>query len=78
MELLIAESLVSFKKILPFAIFGLFTAAAWWLLESLSMAKLKAEQRLEDYNDPRRRRMREANVVKKESGYLVKGKKLIY
>ncbi|MFP6613639.1 MAG: type II secretion system F family protein [Pirellulales bacterium] len=69
MELLIAESLVSFKKILPFAIFGLFTSAAWWLLESLSMAKLKAEQRLEDYNDPRRRRIREANVVKKESGF---------
>jgi tight adherence protein C len=68
-EALIAESLISFKKVLPFAIFGLFTAAAWWLLETLSKAKPKAEQRLEDFNDPRRRRMREASVKKEGSAF---------
>ncbi len=67
MDLLLAEQIISFKTVLPFAVFGLFAAAAWWLLETLAAGKPKAEQRLEELNDPRRRRLRKAQTVRDNS-----------
>jgi tight adherence protein C len=62
-NVLLADQILTFKTVLPFAVFGLFAAAAWWLLETLATGKPKAEQRLEELNDPRRRRLRSAQAI---------------
>jgi len=56
----ILADLISFKTIFPFAIFGLFAAAAWWLMEMFAGQKPRAEQRLEDLKNGGRRRQTEA------------------
>jgi tight adherence protein C len=65
----ILAELISFKTIFPFAIFGLFAAAAWWLMEMFAGQKPRAEQRLEDLKNPGRRRQgetaKEASKVSK-------------
>ena len=54
---MILADLISFKTIFPFAIFGLFAAAAWWLMEFFAGGKPRVEQRLEDLKNPTRRRL---------------------
>jgi tight adherence protein C len=53
--MLLAE-VIDVSRFLPVAIFGLFAAAAWWLLESVASGKPRAEQRLEEFRQPRLRR----------------------
>jgi len=53
---MLASSLFDFESVLPFAIFGLFAAAAWWMLEMLASGRPKAEQRLEEMHSPSKRR----------------------
>lgn len=48
--------LFDFSRFLPVAIFGLFAAGAWWLLELFATGKPRAEQRLEEFREPRLRR----------------------
>ena len=64
--MLIAE-LLNFKMVMPFAVFGLFAAAAWWGLEFIGSKNRKTEQRLDDFKDPSRRKkaesVKEASVV---------------
>lgn len=62
---MILADLISFKTIFPFAIFGLFAAAAWWLMEFLAGDKPRAEQRLEHLRNPQKRR--DAETAKETS-----------
>jgi tight adherence protein C len=53
---MILAELLNYKLVVPFAIFGLFAAVAWWLMETLAGKKPRAEERLEDLKNPGRRR----------------------
>ena len=39
---------ISFSKLIPFAVFGLFAAGAWLVLEMLASRKPRAQERLDD------------------------------
>jgi tight adherence protein C len=60
---------IPLSKLIPFAIFGLFAAGAWVLLEMLGGSKPRAEERLEELRNPqsRRRDAQGAPVVKKSA-----------
>ena len=63
---------IDFAYILPFAAFGLFAAGAWLLLDYLSARKNMAEQRLDDYSDPNRRKRDEAGGATKTSDAMTR------
>ena len=56
---MILADLLDFSRFLPLAIFGLFAAAAWWVLERFATGKPRAEQRLDEFRDPQLRRREE-------------------
>ncbi len=61
-------ALISFTKLLPFAIFGLFAVGSWIVLEMLGGRKQRAEERLEELRNPQARRRDElASPVKKSA-----------
>jgi tight adherence protein C len=47
--------LISFEKLLPLAIFGLFAVVAWWVLGVLAGRRTRADERLEEYSNPAKR-----------------------
>ena len=55
-SLILLTSLFSFNALVPFALFGLFAAAAWWVLEKMAARKPRAEERLDEFKNPGRRR----------------------
>jgi tight adherence protein C len=59
--------LINFESLVPFAVFGMFAAGAWWLMEMLASRKGRALERLEEFKNPgqRRRREDEGGLVKK-------------
>lgn len=74
-------SLINFEELLPVAIFGLFAAAAWWLLEVLANGRNRADERLDEIKNPALRRGRDAGpksekafgrVIEKASPALAK------
>jgi tight adherence protein C len=57
---------LSFEKLVPLAIFGLFAVGAWLLLEAVGASKGRAQERLEELKNPLLRRGREdGSPVKK-------------
>lgn len=52
-------NLVNFTDLVPFAIFGLFAAGVWWLLDALADRKSRAVERLDEIKDPTLRRRKE-------------------
>jgi tight adherence protein C len=52
-----AESLISFEAFVPLALFGMFAAMAWWVLDYMTAGKPRAMERLEELADPRKRRV---------------------
>ena len=58
-----ASSLINFEELLPFALFGLFAAGAWWLLGLLTSGDNRANVRLEEIKDPQRRRNRDGGAA---------------
>jgi tight adherence protein C len=56
-------------KLIPFAIFGLFAAGAWMILEILGGRKQRADERLDEIRNPQARRRNEdgASPVKKSA-----------
>jgi len=42
----------NFATLIPFAIFGMFAAVAWWMLNKMATGKTRSERRLEEINDP--------------------------
>lgn len=64
--MIFAAQLFSFEDFLPFALFGLFAAGAWWLLELVATGKSRAVERLDELRDPNARRKRDFSAVKKQ------------
>lgn len=46
---------MTLTDVLPFAIFGMITLGAWWLVDMLSRRKSRADERLDELRDPRLR-----------------------
>lgn len=59
--------LVSWDKLMPIAVFGAFAAATWWLLDVLATPKPRAEERLDEFKNPRKRRNEENSPTKKSA-----------
>ena len=64
--------IVSWDKVMPFAVFGAFAAAAWWLLDMLATSKPRAEERLEEFKNPRARRRDGDDGPTKKSATMTK------
>lgn len=64
---MILADLVNPEQLVPLAIFGLFAAAAWWVLDHLAAGKPRAVERLDELKNPalRRRKVEDTDVVKK-------------
>ncbi len=71
LPLLLAD-LISWEKLLPLAVFGAIAAAAWWLLDMLATSKPRAEERLDEFKNPRARRREEDNSPTKKSATMTK------
>jgi tight adherence protein C len=56
---MILAEMLDFARYLPLAVFGLFAAVAWWLLETVAASKPRVEQRLDEFREPRLRRRSE-------------------
>src|SRR5271156_5377417 len=68
LPILLAE-LITWEKLLPFAVFGGIAVVVWWLLDFFASAKPRAEERLEEFRNPRsRRRDEDASPTKKSAG----------
>jgi tight adherence protein C len=67
--MLFLGALISFSKLVPLAVFGLFAAGAWLLLEALASRKPRAQERLDELRYPtaRRRNDESASPVKKSA-----------
>lgn len=62
---MLAPALISFETIVPFAVFGLFAAGAWWLLDMIAGQRTRASERLDEINDPSRRAAKGQKSAKK-------------
>ena len=60
------------QLLITLAIFGMFGAGAWWLMELLAAGKPKTEQRLADIKNPVRRRRAGMGEGAKESSAMAK------
>ena len=54
-HLIFLTSLFDMKALMPFALFGVFAAVAWWMLERMAAGKPRVEERLDELKDPRKR-----------------------
>lgn len=63
---MILADLFRFDDVLPFALFGLFAALAWWGLELLAAGKPRTLERLDELKNPKARRKDPQAVVKKQ------------
>ena len=65
--------LLSFSDLIPFAIFGLFAAAVWWVLDMVADRRSRAVERLEEIKDPTlRRRKEQSSASAKKSDAMAK------
>lgn len=46
----------SYVSVLPVALFGMVAAATWWAMQTIAARRPRAEERLDEINDPSRRR----------------------
>lgn len=53
---MLLADLISFQKLLPLAIFGLFAVVSWWLLSLTAGKRTRAVERLDELRQPLRRR----------------------
>jgi len=58
--------------LLPYAIFGAFAAAAWFLLDWFSRKKPRTDQRLEEIRDPATRKRREGSASQSKTDTMAK------
>ena len=65
---MIFAELFTFEDLVPFAMFGLFAALAWWGLELVATGKPRTLERLDELKNPRaRRKVAEAALKKPDS-----------
>lgn len=71
-----ADDLFNFEKLVPLALFGMFAAAAWWVLELIATGKTRTEHRLDEIKNPRKHRDlgRELTMKKQDRVSRVLGK----
>ncbi len=62
---MLLADLISFEMLLPFAAFGAFALVAWWLMDWFAASRSRAVERLEEFKNPRARRMDEPGSMKK-------------
>lgn len=62
---MIFADLFSFEDLVPFAMFGLFAALAWWGLEMVATGKPRTLERLDELKNPRARRKEAEAAMKK-------------
>jgi tight adherence protein C len=67
---LFSATLISFDKLIPLAVFGLFAAVAFWLLEYVAGRPTRVHERLDELRNPLTRR-RDAAGVKAKKGDAV-------
>jgi tight adherence protein C len=68
-----AESLIHFDQLVPWALFGAFAAAAWWLLDFLGSSKSRTIERIDELKDPNKRRAtQQRQTAMKESDAMTK------
>ncbi|HEV3021159.1 MAG TPA: type II secretion system F family protein [Pirellulales bacterium] len=67
--MIVAAKLIQFEQLVPFAVFGMFAALAWWMLDRLAAGKSRAVERLDEFKNPalRRRKVEEATTVVKKA-----------
>ncbi len=70
--MILANGLISFEQFLPIALFGLFAAAAWWVLGLVAANKPRALERLAELKNPRARRTPQTDAVLKRSDPMTK------
>lgn len=68
--LLLAQ--IDLTALVPFAVFGMFAVVAWLVLEKVAADKSRAEQRLDDFRDPNRRKIREAAAANSKKDTMAK------
>ena len=65
--MIFAAQLFSLEDLLPFAVFGMFAALAWWALELVAAGKSRAVERLDELKDPlARRKKADTSALKKQ------------
>ncbi len=62
---MILADLIKFEDLVPLAVFGMFAALAWWVLEHVAAGKSRAIERLEELKNPRRRNLAHDLPVRK-------------
>ncbi len=56
---MLAQQLINFESLVPFAVFAMFAAGVWWLLDFLAERNNRAVQRLDELKDPLAHRQRQ-------------------
>ena len=69
---MIFADLFSLERLLPFAMFGMFAAAAWWVLERVAAGKPRALERLDELKNPRARRAQAGTSALKKADTMTK------
>jgi len=66
---ILASQVIHFEQLVPFAVFGLFAALAWWALDRMAAGKSRAVERLDEIKHPglRRRKLEESTTLAKKS-----------
>ncbi len=67
-----AADLVKIETLIPFAVFGIFAALAWWALELVATGKPRSVERLDELKNPQKRHERENNSALKKSDAVTK------
>lgn len=70
--MVLLAALLNSQMLITLAIFGMFAAGAWWLLELMAAGKPKAEQRLAEIKNPQVKRRRSISDSGKESSAVAK------
>lgn len=65
---MVFAALFDVSRFLPLAVFGLFAAVAWWVLERVAASKPRVEQRLDEFREPSLRRRNEGDGDAKRGG----------
>ena len=63
--MIFAADLINFEALVPLAVFVMFGALAWWVLEWIAGAKPRAVERLDQLSNPGKRRPQEDIVLKR-------------
>jgi tight adherence protein C len=67
-----AAQLFNFEDLLPFAMFGMFAALAWWMLEFIGTGKSRAVERLDELKNPHTRRRKDTISALKKQDRMTK------